>query len=108
MSDGIEVRALRYHKFRDKEYNAGDTYIVDGDQSETAASYVDSLRGARLALPVDEQGPNIIDEVPLDPKEAEPAAAKAATKDGRKRAASSTKVEAMTTADLPGAEPAKE
>lgn len=60
---GVKVRALRPHTWRGEEKAEGDTYVVLGDESQTTEQYVDTLRGSRLALPADEEGPNVVQEV---------------------------------------------
>lgn len=60
---GVKVRALRPHTWRGEEKAEGDTYVVLGDAHQTTEQYVDTLRGSRLALPHDEDGPNVVSEV---------------------------------------------
>lgn len=64
-AEGVKVSVLRHHTFRGKDYEPGDSYVVDGDQGQTAEQYVDTLRGSGLARRADEagQGPNVVQEV---------------------------------------------
>lgn len=80
MSKGIKVQALRHHTFAGKDYEPGDSYVVNGDAHQTEDQYLDTLRAVGFVRTAADEGtgPNIVDEVG-DPNQA-PAKASTAVK----------------------------
>lgn len=98
----VAVTVLKHHTWRGTQYEPGQTYHVEGDASQTAEQYLDTLRATGFARPVGEEGgpnyveeigepgqpvaplttENVVQEAPADakPVETKPAAAKAAKK----------------------------
>lgn len=54
---GVEVTVLRPHVWRNQSYEAGATYIVESDGSQTEQEYLGTLKAFGLAEPIPAETP---------------------------------------------------